>query len=147
VRSVPASRARLALLILIFAVGVTAWETPFAFRDVSRAISDWVGKNPQQRELAPAHAVAIDDRILLGARRLIPPHAIYHVAPGPVIPNSPWEAYRPLSFYWLFPRRYTNDIGPADWILSFNGGFRQLGLEYSRIWHIAPRVVVAKVRR
>jgi hypothetical protein len=120
---------------------------PFQFRDVSSAISEWVGQSPQRRELAPARAVGIDEGILVGAQRLIPRHAVYHVAPGPVVSNTPWLAYRPLSFYWLFPRRYTNDIGSAGWILSFNGGFRQLGLDYSRIWHLEHGVVVAKVQR
>lgn len=112
-----------------------------------RAISHWAGKSVAERELAPAAATGIAPHVLLGAQRLIPPHAIYHVAPGPLVANSPWYAYRPLSFYWLFPRRYSNDTGKADWILSFNGGLRQLGLSYSRVWHVAHGVVVAEVRR
>jgi hypothetical protein len=141
------TRTRLALLVFVVAVGSAVVGAPFAFRDTAHAISRWAGSDSRQRELAPARSVRIDPQILLGAARLIPPHAIYHVAPGPVVPNSSWLAYRPLSFYWLFPRRYTNDIGPARWILSFNGGFRQLGLRYSKIWHLAHDVVVAKVRR
>jgi hypothetical protein len=143
---VAASR-RIALLLLIVAVGATLWQTPFAFRDVVDGITAWAGKTPLDRELAPADATGIAARVLLGAQRLIPANAVYHVAPGPIMANSPWYAYRPLSFYWLFPRRYSNDIGPARWILSFNGGFRQLGLDYSRVWHVARGVVVAKVRR
>ena len=141
------TRARLAIVVFLVVAGSAVVASPFAFRDTAHAISKWAGSDARQRELAPARSVRIDPRILLGAQRLIPPHAIYHVAPGPVVPNSSWLAYRPLSFYWLFPRRYTNDIGPARWILSFNGGFRQLGLHYSRIWHLERTVVVAKVRR
>jgi len=133
--------------VLAVVIGSAAVEAPLAFRDVASAISEWAGRSVQERELAPARPVGIDERILLGAQRLIPRHATYHVAPGPVVPNpTTWMAYRPLSFYWLFPRRYTNDIGPARWILSFNGGFRQLGLRYSKIWHLDRDVVVAKVR-
>jgi hypothetical protein len=142
-----ARQARVGFAVLAAVVVSAAVAVPFQFHDVAHAISEWAGGGSEQRELAPSRAVGIDPQVLLGAQRLIPPHAVYHVAPGPVVSNSPWLAYRPLSFYWLFPRRYTNDIGPARWILSFNGGLRQLGLHYSRIWHLKHGVAVAEVER
>jgi hypothetical protein len=140
---------RIAVLVLLVAAGATAWETPSAFHSVSDSISEWIGTRTEERELAPARTVGVDERALLAAQRLIPPDAIYHVAPGPPNPavGVAHFAYRPLSFYWLFPRRYTNLPREAAWVLAYDGALRGLPLTYSRVWRVAPNAVVAEVRR
>jgi hypothetical protein len=140
-----AIRRRVALLLLLTAAAAVLWQAPFAFDDAGRSISRWAGVGPEQRELEPARAVAVDPHVLLAARRLIPRRTIYYVAPGRPKPGSAYLAYRPLSFYWLFPRRYTNDPQKARWVLSFGGGLERLGLRYSSVWRISPGVGVAEV--
>jgi hypothetical protein len=140
-----AIRRPIALLLLLTASAAALWQAPFAFDDAGRAISGWAGAGPEQRELEPARAVAVDPDVLLAAARLIPQRTIYYVAPGSPRPGSAYLAYRPLSFYWLFPRRYVNDPRKARWIRAYGGGLRQLGLSYSSVWHVAPGTDVAEV--
>lgn len=136
-----------AVAVFLVVVGSVAWGAPSAFRGAARAISDWAGMGTRERELAPARFVGVDPRVLTAARRLIPPGAVYHVEAGHPTPGLAYPAYRPLSFYWLFPRRYTNDASRAGWILSYGNSLERLPLSYSRVWRIEPGVAVAKVRR
>lgn len=136
-----------AILLLAVVIGTTAWGAPGAFHDAARVISTWEGATPQARELAPAQYVGIPARALLAARALIPARSIYHVERGTPKPGLTWTAYRELSFYWLFPRRYTNDATRADWILAYENSLKDLPFHYSAVWHIAPGIAVAHIQR
>jgi hypothetical protein len=144
------TRRRLALVLLLVALGSAVWEVPSAFRSAGRDISDWAGMGPTQRELAPARYAGISGRILLGAARIIPPDTLFAVVTGrPTTRLSPFAllAAPSLSYYWLFPRRHTNDLGQAAWVLSYNKNIDRLGLSYSRVLRLTPDVTVAEVRR
>jgi hypothetical protein len=136
--------------LLLVALGSAVWQVPSAFRSAGDDGSDWAGMGPTERELAPARSAGLDGSILLGAERIIPRDAVFYVAVGKPSPSlSPVAllAAPSLSYYWLLPRRHTNDLRQADWVLSYAYPIRRLGLSYSRVERIAPGVTAAEVRR
>jgi hypothetical protein len=108
-----------------------------ALRDASRDS----GLSEQERELAPARAIGFDRTALLAAERVIPRNATYYVAAAPAVA----DAARPLTFYWLFPRRYVDRPGDAGWIISYGGNLGSLGVPIRRTIRLSTSAVAAKV--
>jgi hypothetical protein len=52
---------------------------------------------------------------------------------------------RPFATYWLLPRRRTDDLAEAEWILSYRGDLEALGLDYERVITVKPGFVLAEV--
>jgi hypothetical protein len=116
---------------------------PGDFRSALRDASSNSGLSTEERELAPARAVGFDGDALLAARRVIPGDATYFVAASPALT----EAARPLTFYWLFPRRYVDEPRDADWIVFYDSDPAELGVPVGRRIRLGAHAVAAEVRR
>jgi hypothetical protein len=103
-----------------------------------------------QRERAPLAAVDLDPALVEAARRLLPRDTVYAVVTGAGVPGSQpltLDAVRPLTAFWLLPRRQLQYPKRAEWVLSFGGDLGALGLRYTRVVHVAEGVDIAEVRR
>jgi hypothetical protein len=128
------------------AAAITFWHVPGELRGVWRDIRNASAETVLERRLRPARVVGLDrTEIFLVARDLIPPGDIYYADVGEG-PERALDWVRPFATYWLLPRRRTDDLGEARWILSYEGDLQALGLPYRRIVTVAPGVALAEVR-
>ena len=54
---------------------------------------------------------------------------------------------RPFATYWLLPRRRTDELGEADWVVSYGGDLDSLGLRYRRVIRSGAEFALAEVAR
>ena len=130
---------------------VALWHAPGELRNVWREARNASAESELERRLVPARVVGLDRlEIFLAARRLIPPDATYYVEPGeraPVSSPNALDWVRPFATYWLLPRRRTDELGEAQWILSYGGDLQALGLDYARVVGVDDGFALAEVRR
>ena len=139
-----------ALGALALAVALALWHFPGAFSKVSRDTGGLERAGALDRRLAGARNVDVDTRVFVEARRLIPEQAAYAVVTGreaDVSTPVTLAAIRPFAAYWLLPRRQLADPAEADWVVSYGGDLRRLGLSYRRVVEAAPGIAVAEIRR
>ena len=143
-------RAAIAVLIAA-AVGVSVWRLPDMVRDAQRQVDAVQGLTRQERALLPGRSFDLETDTYLAAASVIPPGATYYVATGTngIVVSSPNVLSKAPVFagYWLLPRRLTIDPHLADWVFSYGGDLKALGLRYSRIVVLKPGWEVAEVRR
>jgi hypothetical protein len=72
---------------------------------------------------------------------VIPSNARYYVAASP----AQAAGARPVTFYWLFPRRYVDAPSEASWIVAFGIPARAVGVPVGRIVELGRGVVAARV--
>ena len=136
-------------LVIAAAVGVSAWRLPGVFRDTQRRVDAVHGLTREQRALLPGRSVDLATDTYVAAAKLIPADATYYVATGKGVEvSSPLVLLKAPVFagYWFLPRRQTIDPHKADWVFSYGGDLRTLGLRYSRIVVLEPGWEVAEVR-
>ena len=140
---------QLGLLAFVLAIATGLWQLPGAARDHYRDLGNLQAASVLDRQLSGARRVDVDPRILVDARRLIPRDAVYAVVTGPnadVSTPITLSAVPPFAGYWLLPRRRLVDASAdADWIVSYGGDLNALGLEYVRVFEVAPGLHVAEV--
>jgi hypothetical protein len=142
-------RAVIAVLVAA-AVGVSVWRLPGMVRDAQSQVDAVQGLTRQERALLPGRSFDLETDTYLAAANIIPPGATYYLATGNgVVVSSPNVLSKAPVFagYWLLPRRLTIDPHLADWVFSYGGDLKALGLQYSRIVVIKPGWEVAEVRR
>jgi hypothetical protein len=149
---VPSPRPRRLAVLAIFGAALAAgvYELPVAVHRVDAEVTGLEASTPLQRELRGARYVGLATDVFVTAERIIPRNAVFLVTVGRAVPGSQdadLNAVRPYAAYWLFPRRETNDPSEADWVVSYGGDLRGVGLRYSRVIHVQPRIAVAEVRR
>ena len=136
-------------LLIAAAVGVSAWRLPGVFRDAQRQVDAVHGLTREERALLPGRSFDLATDTYVAAAKLIPPDATYFVATGSGVQvSSPLVLLKAPVFagYWFLPRRQTTDPHQADWIFSYGGDLRALGLRYSRIVVLDRGLKVAEVR-
>jgi hypothetical protein len=139
-----------ALVAFAVAIGAGLWQLPSAFRDAYREVGDLRTASTLERELGGARRVDVDTRVYVAAGDVIPADATYAVVTGPHVQVSnpaTLHAVAPFAGYWLLPRRRVHDPRAADWIVSYGGDVRALGLEYVTVVDVAPGIALALVRR
>ena len=135
---------------LAVATSTALWHFPGAFLTVSRDAGDLRSASALERELMGARGFDVDTRVFVEARRLIPEDATYAVLTGPDVQVSTpttLPAVAPFAAYWLLPRRQLPFPSEADWVVSYGGDIRTLGLEYARVVEVASGIAVAEIRR
>jgi hypothetical protein len=138
-----------AVAALALAIATALWELPDTFRAVNDEVRGLEAAGALERELGGVRRVDADTRVFVSARELIPADARYAVVTGPNVQVSnavTLPAIAPFAGYWLLPRRQVQDVGAADWVLSYGGDLGALGLEYERVVEVAPGVALAEVR-
>ena len=143
-------------LLVAAALGVSIWRLPDVFRDAQGQVDAVAGLTREQRGLAAGREFDLETDTYVAAAKIIPPDATYYVATG--THGLDFTGYKGnlrqvfakvpvFAGYWLLPRRLTIDPHQADWIYSYGGDLKALGLKYSRIIVIKPGWEVAEVQR
>jgi hypothetical protein len=145
-------RRVVALLAAAALVAVGLWRLPSSIRSLDATAAAYANRTPLDRSLHAAVGEDIDPRILLAARRLIPPHAAYAVTTGTAAPGlgtNTLAAFPPFSAYWLLPRVQVPAGGGSapSLFLSDVDPPHPLGYRYRRIVRVAPGLAVAEVGR
>ena len=144
------TRRGIAVGAFVLALAAGLWHAPGAFVDTFREVGRLRSESVEERELGGARRVDLDTRVFLEARRLIPEDARYLVVTGPGVDVSTpvtLSAAAPFAGYWLLPRRRVLGPRDADWVVSYGGDLRGLGLEYARIVTVSEGIELAEVRR
>ena len=142
------SRALLSLALLA-AVGVGLWRVPGVFRSSQDAVNVVRGLTPTERSLLPARSFDISTDLFVAAAQQLPNDATFFVVTGDGIEvSNPYvlDETPPFAAYWLLPRRKTSDPRKADWVLSYGGDLRGLGVDYARVIDVGPGQQLAEVR-
>ena len=138
-------RSNVARGVALAAAAVALWYVPGELRDTWREGRNARSQSELDRRLLPARVVGLDDtQIFEHARVSIPAGATYYVHVGR---GGALDWVRPFATYWLLPRRRTDELGEAEWILAYGTDPRALGLRYSRVSPIGPGSALAEVRR
>jgi len=132
----------LAALVAILA-GSVLWEAPSAFRSAADDARTRSRLNASERELVPAFQVQVDGRALRAATHVIPPSATYFLDATPEDAGTA----RPITFYYLFPRRYVDSPADADWVLSYGAHPPRVDVRLGKDVRLGPSLVAAKVER
>jgi hypothetical protein len=115
-----------------------------------RAADELIGENADlsrvDRELAPTRAFGLNPSLVLRADELLPRDAVFYVVTGHGM-LSGHDAAAPFSAYWLLPRRHTDDVRQAEWILSFGADPAQLGVEVDVVDDLGDGEQLLRVRR
>jgi hypothetical protein len=144
------ARSFVALSAAAAAAAAALWHVPGELREAWGEVRNASAQPELERRLLPARAVGLDETaIFLRAAAEIPPGAIYYVDVGDAAPvsDSALDWVRPFATYWLLPRRRTDELGEAEWILSYGGDLQALGLAYERVLAVGRGLALAEVRR
>ena len=137
-------------LLLAIAVAYGAWRAPETIRTSQAQTRVGEALTRLERELEPARMTDTDPRILVRARELIPPHAVFYVALGDRVRVSTpvtLDAFPVFASYWLLPRRRTPDPASVAWVVSYGGHLDELGLRYRRVVRVDDGLALAEVAR
>jgi hypothetical protein len=144
------ARSLVAWSAAVAAGAVALWYVPGELRDAWGEIRNASAQPELERRLLPARVVGLDETgIFLRAVAEIPRDSVYYVDVGEAAPVSDraLDWVRPFATYWLLPRRRTDELGEAQWILSYGGDLEALGLRYARVVPVGPGLALAEVRR
>lgn len=134
--------------VAVAAAAATLAYVPRDLRDVWRDVRNASAQTRLERQLAPARVVGLQETsIFLVARDVIPARSTYYVAVGEAAGRSAFDWVRPFATYWLLPRRRTDELGEAAWILAYGADLKALGLPYARVITIGPGLALAEVQR
>ena len=129
--------------VIVALAGSVLWEAPSAFRSAVDEAQARSRLGASERELVPAIHAEVDGRALLAATHVIPASATYFVDATP----ADAEAARPITFYFLFPRRYVDDPTNADWVLFFGARPPHLSVRVGKLVRLGPSLVASRVQR
>lgn len=143
------SRPPLALVLVAVLGAAIVWEAPQAFVDAGRDVSANRDASEQERAAVPVRSQDLPTEVFTGAADAIPRRATYHVVVGPNVPLSENQriALVPLLRYWLLPRRYTDDVEAADWVIAYGEPTETVGVPLAPGVEVSPGIVVAEVDR
>jgi hypothetical protein len=150
--ALPNPRVLVALLAGTALLLAGLWRLPSSIRSLDATAAAYANQTSLDRSLHAAAGEDIDPRILLAARRAIPPHATYAVVTGPAAPDlgtNTLAAFAPFAAYWLLPRVQVPAGGsPAPaWVVSYGGDLGALGYRYRRTLRVGPGLALAEVAR
>jgi hypothetical protein len=133
-----------AALLVAVALVAAVKELPSSLRDSQQQTETNAGLSSLDRELAPAHAFDVHESLALRAAEVIPRDAVFYVATGG---GAGSVAAPPFYAYWLLPRRHTNDLGAAGWIVDFGADPAALGVKVDVVADLGGGAEVLRVRR
>jgi len=133
-----------AALLAAAALAAAVWQLPESLRGTQARIDTNAGLSTLQRELAPARAYGVHEDLVLRAAEILPRDAVFYVATGGQ-PGS--DAAGPFYAYWLLPRRRTDDVNSAGWILAFGADTARLGVKFDVAADLGGGAAVLKVLR
>jgi hypothetical protein len=132
------------VLLAVVALGAALWQLPDSLRSSQREVDAYKSLSLQQRELAPATAYSVHADLALRAAQVLPRDAVFYVATG-TQPGS--DAAPPFYAYWLLPRRHTDDLGTADWVVAFGADVASLGVKTDVVEDLGGGAEILRVHR
>jgi hypothetical protein len=135
-----------AALLAVVALAAAAEQLPSSVRAADTLIAENAGLSRLDRELAPTRSFGLNPALILLADERLPQHAVFYVATGEGLASG-HDAAAPFSAYWLLPRRHTDDVRQAEWILSFGADPAQLGVEVDLVEDLGDGSRLLRVRR
>jgi hypothetical protein len=133
-----------ALLIAAVALLAAVKQLPSSLRATQTRIAANEGLSPVERELDPARAFGVHQGLALRADELLPRDAVFYVAT--TAGQAGAVAAPPFYAYWLLPRRHTDNLGLAQWVLSFGVDPTQLAVGVDVVADVGGAQVL-RVRR
>jgi len=133
-----------AALVVAVALVSAVKELPRSLRSAQAQIDTNAALTQQQRELAPAQAYGVHEDLALRAAEILPKNAVFYVATGSQ-PGS--DAAPPFYAYWLLPRRHTDDLAAAGWIVDFGADPTQLAVPVKMVLDLGGGASILQVRR
>jgi hypothetical protein len=146
VRNLGRAGPLVALLVVAVALAAAAVELPGAFDDAADAVKD--GRPDRaERELAPAQGLDIPDEMLLRVRQVIPEDASFAIVLGDAIELTEAQLTGIPQFlrYWLVPRRFEDEQGDADWVISYGHSSETLGVPVAEEVELAEAINAVRV--
>jgi len=136
--------AAAAALLAVVALLAAVTELPSSLRKAQEQVETNAGLTSVDRELAPARAYGVHADLALRAAEVLPRDAVFYVASAG---QSASVAAPPFYAYWLLPRRHTDDVGNADWIVDWGADPAQLGVKTEVVADLGGGAEVLRVRR
>ena len=119
-------RSAAAGLVAVVALVAAVVELPDSLRSTQKRVAANAGLSLEDRELAAARAYNVNQSLALTAAQVLPRTAVFYVATG----DQPGAtAAPPFLAYWLLPRRHTDDLSDAQWIVDFGADPGRLGVK------------------
>ena len=136
--------AVVSLLLAAAALGAAVVHLPKSLRQTQRQVDTNAGLTRVERELAPTRAYAIHADLALRAADVIPRNGVFYVATGG---QSGSGGGPPFYAYWLLPRRHTDDVHAAGWIVSWGADPARLGVKTKVVADLGGGAEVLRVER
>lgn len=133
-----------AALVVVIALLAAVQQLPSSLRSSQAQIETNAGLSPLDRELAPAHAFDVHESLAVRAAELLPKNAVFYVATGG---GAGSVAAPPFYTYWLLPRRRTEDLNAAQWIVNFGADATKLPVKVDVVADLGGGAQVLRVRR
>jgi hypothetical protein len=135
-----------AAVLAVVALATAAKQLPSSVRAADALIAENAGLSRLDRELAPTRSFGLNPALILLADDRLPRDAVFYVATGEGLASG-HDAAAPFSAYWLLPRRHTDDVRQAEWILSFGADPAQLGVDVDVVEDLGDGSRLLQVRR
>jgi hypothetical protein len=133
-----------AALLAAVALLAAAKQLPSSLRTAQAQIETNAGLTPVERELDAARANGVHQDLALRAAQILPRDAVFYVA---TVGGQGATAAPAFYAYWLLPRRRTNEVGAAGWILNFGADASKLGVKVDVVADLGGGAQVLRVRR
>jgi hypothetical protein len=132
------------VVIAAVALAAAVTQLPHSLRDTQKQVSTNAGLSRVQLELEPARVYGMHQDLALRAAQVLPRDAVYYVATA----GQPGSDGAPSFYaYWLLPRRHTDDIHQADWVVSWDAKPATLGVKTRVVADLGGGAQVLKVER
>jgi hypothetical protein len=82
---------------------------------------------------------------LVAARQSIPRLATYAIVVGSDPPGAVPEIIQDVYKLWLVPRRYTDRLSEAQWVIAYHHSSETLGVRYTKEIGLGPGVNLVQV--
>ena len=137
-------RSAAAGLVAVVALVAAVVELPHSLRSTQKQVAANAGLSLQDRELAAARAYGVNQSLAVAAAQVLPRDAVFYVAVGDQ-PGS--TAAPPFLAYWLLPRRHTDKLGDAQWILDDGADSNALGVKTKVVDDLGGGAEILRVER
>ena len=137
-------RSAAAGLVAVVALVAAVVELPHSLRSTQKQVAANSGLSLADRELAAARAYNVNQSLAVTAAQVLPRDAVFYVATG----DQPGAtAAPPFLAYWLLPRRHTDDLGKAQWVIDFGADPSGLGVKAKVVDDLGGGAEILRVER
>jgi hypothetical protein len=129
---------------VVVALGAAVYELPHSLSSAQKQVETNAGRTSLDRELAPAQTYGVHQDLAVRAASVIPRNGTFYVATGGQ-PSA--VAAPPFYAYWLLPRRHTDDLGSAQWVVDWGADPSQLAVKTRVVADLGGGAQVLRVER